>query len=424
VTSQQPAPMGVRDVLRIRDFRYLFGGQVVSDIGDGITLLLVLLVINDLTGSPAALALMAIAEAVPAFSVGLVAGVYVDRWDRRRIMLASDLLRAVIVLAFVFVQTSALLPLFYVLGFTQASIATFFRPARGAMLPHIVPAEGLPAANSLAQASQVIGNLVGAGTAGVLFGVFGSGFIGFAIDSATFVISFLLISRISRSAGRIERGTSPAKADGVRASVLEGLRIVRGSRVLLGIVMAVGVTMLGLGAVNVLFVPLIVNDLTISPTWMAGIDGAQTLGMIVAAGLVTTLARRLSPTTIITLGLLGIGVCIGLVSGITDIWQVLLILLAVGLFVTPLQAMVQTIVQTSTRDATRGRVVSVVQAAMSTASVVSMAIGGVLGSLIDIRGVFLVAGIVVVVAAGLSALMFRGISGRPAPDLAAKPEAA
>ena len=416
--------MGVRDVLRIRDYRYLFAGQVVSDIGDGITLLLVLLVINDLTGSTAALALMAIAEAVPAFSVGLLAGVYVDRWDRRRIMLAADLLRAVIVLAFAFVQTAALLPLFYVLGFTQASIATFFRPARGAMLPHIVPAEGLPAANSLAQASQVIGGLIGAGTAGVLFGAFGSGLVGFAIDSATFLVSFALISRISRGAGRIDRTSGATSRDGVGASVLEGLRIVRRSRVLLGIVMAIGVTMLGLGAVNVLFVPLVVTELRVAPAWMAGIDGAQALGMIVAAGLVTTLARLLSPTTMITIGLLGIGVCIGLVSGVGDIWQVMLILLAVGLFVTPLQAMVQTIVQTSTRDATRGRVVSVVQAAMSTASVTSMAIAGVLGDLIDIRAVFLVAGLVVVLAAGVSAVMFRGESGRPSEELMAAGEGA
>ncbi len=414
MTDAPQTPMGVRDVLRIRDYRYLFAGQVVSDIGDGITLLLVLLVIFELTGSNTALALMAIAEAVPAFSVGLVAGVYVDRWDRRRIMLAADLLRAGIVLAFAFVQTAALLPLFYVLGFTQASIATFFRPARGAMLPHIVPAGGLPAANSLAQASQVIGNVIGAGVAGLIFGVFGSGIVGFAIDSATFVLSFFLISRISRSAGRIDRAPSDHQGQRVGASVLEGLRIVRGSRVLSGIVLAIGVTMLGLGAVNVLFVPLIIKDLAVSPTWMAGIDAAQTVGMLGAAALVTTLARRLAPTTIITLGLVGIGVCIGLVSGVSAVWQVMLILLAVGLFVTPLQAMVQTLVQTSTGDATRGRVVSVVQASMSTASVASMAVGGVLGDLIGIREVFLAAVGFVLVAAAVSWVMFRGVSGRPA----------
>jgi len=411
--------MGVRDVLRIRDYRFLFGGQVISDIGDGITLLLVLLVINDLTGSTAALALMAIAEAVPSFTVGLVAGVYVDRWDRRRIMLASDILRAALVLAFGLVQSPALVPLLYVIGFSQASIATFFRPARGALLPHIVPRAGLPAANSLAQASQIIGGLIGAGLAGVIFSVFGSGLAGFAIDSATFLVSFALIARISRDAGRIDAGEAAASAArGVRAGVLEGLRIVRGSRILSGIVIAIGVTMLGMGAVNVLFVPLIVNDLRVSPTWMAGIEGAQTLGMLAAAALVTMLVRRLAPTTIISVGLLGIGICIGLMAGVTAVWQVMVVLLVVGLFVTPLQAMAQTLIQTSTDDASRGRVVSLVQAAMSTASVTSMAIGGVLGDVLGIRAVYLAAAVLTIAAAGLSWLMFRG-APQPTPAPAA-----
>ena len=175
MTTATTDAMGVRDVLRIPNYRRLFAGQAVSDIGDGITLFLVLLVINDLTGSIFALALMAIAEAVPAFTVGLVAGVYVDRWDRRHVMLASDLLRAVIVLSFAFVQTVELLPLFYVLGFVQASIASFFRPARGALLPHIVPADGLASANSLAQASQVMGSVIGTGIAGLIFATLGTG---------------------------------------------------------------------------------------------------------------------------------------------------------------------------------------------------------------------------------------------------------
>lgn len=413
-TAQQP--LGVRDVLRIRDYRYLFAGQAVSDIGDGITLLLVLLVINDLTGSNFALALMAIAEAVPAFSVGLAAGVYVDRWNRRRIMLASDLLRAGIVLAFGLVQSAALVPLLYVLGFTQASIGTFFRPARGAMLPHIVPSEGLPAANSLAQGSQVIGGVIGAGIAGLLFGVFGSAPIGFAIDAATFLVSFAFISRVAASAGRISgEEHAAARGTGMLTSIRAGLAVVRGSRVLAGIIMASSVTMLGLGAVNVLFVPLIVNELDVSPTWMAGIDFAQTAGMLAAAALVTTLVRRLAPTSIITIALVGVGVCIGLMAGVSSVWQVLVILVAVGLCVTPLQAMVQTMVQTSAGDATRGRVVSLLQAAMSTASVGSMAIGGVMADLTSIRLVYLAAGVVVLLAAGVAVVMFRGV---PRPERA------
>ena len=409
------AQLGVRDVLRIPDYRRLFGGQLISDIGDGITLFLVLLVINELTdGSTVAIALMAIAEAVPAFTVGLAAGVYVDRWDRRKVMLASDLLRAAIVLAFAFVQTPALIPLFYVLGFVQASIATFFRPARGALLPHIVPAEGLAAANSLAQISQVIGSVVGTGLAGLIFATLGSGFAGFAIDSATFLISFVLVAGISPEAGRVtvERAAAVA-GESILGGVTAGLRVVRGSRVLTGVLLAAGITMLGLGAVNVLFVPLLIGDLEVNPAWMAAVELAQTVGMILAAGTVVFLARRLAPTTIISLGLAVIGACIGLVAGVNAVWQVILILFAVGVALTPLQAMVQTIVQTAAGDATRGRVVSVLQASISTASVASMAIGGVLGAVIGIRAVYLVAAGVVLAAAGLSVLLFRGESGRP-----------
>lgn len=410
-----PTTMGIRDVLRIREYRYLFGGQVVSDIGDGITLLLVLLVINDLTSSTAMLAMMAIAEAVPAFTIGLVAGVYVDRWNRRRIMLTSDVLRAAIVLCFGLVGTPALVPLLFLLGFTQASVATFFRPARGAMLPHIAPREGLPAANSLAQASQIMGGLAGAGLAGLVFGLFGSGMAGFAISATLFMISFALISRIPAEAGRIHRDEAAGAQSqaGVGGSVLEGLRVVQRSRVLSGMIVALAVTMLGLGAVNVLFVPLVVNDLGASPTWMAGIDAAQVVGMLVAASFVPLLARRMAPTTIITVCLVGVGLGIGVIAGMTAIWQVMLALVFVGLFVTPLQAMAQTLVQTSTDDASRGRVVSLLQAAMSTASVTSMAIGGVAGEVMGIRPVFAAAALVAVAAAGVAWLMFRGTVSRP-----------
>jgi MFS family permease len=256
----------------------------------------------------------------------------------------------------------------------------------------------------------VVGGVIGAGIAGLLFGVFGSAPIGFAIDAATFLISFAFISRIAASAGEI-RGEEHAAArnTGMLSSIRAGLDVVRGSRVLAGITMASAVTMLGLGAVNVLFVPLIVDDLGVSPTWMAGIDLAQTIGMLGAAALVTTLVRRIAPTSIITLGLVGIGVCIGLMAGVSSVWQVLVILVAVGLFVTPLQAMVQTLVQTSAGDATRGRVVSLLQAATSTASVTSMAIGGVMADLTSLRTVFLAASVVVLMAAGVAVVMFRGV---------------
>jgi predicted MFS family arabinose efflux permease len=89
---------------------------------------------------------------------------------------------------------------------------------------------------------------------------------------------------------------------------------------------------------------------------------------------------------------------------------------------TPLQAMVQTVVQTAASDVTRGRVVSLLQASISTASVASMAIGGVLGDVIGIRPVYLIAAGIVLAASGLSVLLFRGETGRAsiAPPVAAR----
>ena len=411
--------MSVRDILRIRDYRRLLGGQAVSDIGDGITIFLLLLVINDLTGSMTALALMAIAQAVPAFTVGLVAGVYVDRWNRRSVMLASDALRAVIVLLFAAAVAIQAVPLLFILGFVQASVATFFRPARGAMLPRIVSRDGLPAANSLAQGSMVIGSVIGTGIAGLIFGTLGAGLAGFAISAALFGVSFAFISGLPSELGRIRTEDADAPRESVRASMLDGLRIVRGSRALSGSLIAAAVSMLGLGAVNVLFVPLLMNDLRVDPTWMAGIELAQTSAMILAAGIVALLARRLQPTTIIWVTLAGIGVCIGLLSGVTAVWQVIVVLFIVGWMVTPLQAMLQTIVQSAATDATRGRVVSLLQASLSTASVTSMAIGGVLGDLVGIRAVYLGAAVIVVAAAGIAWAMFRGV---PRPEAGPAPQ--
>src|SRR3954451_9697808 len=116
---------------------------------------------------------MAIALPTPPLTIGLVAGTYVDRIDRRRIMLASDLVRAGIVVGFVLIGDAGSLWLLYVLAFAQSAVGAFFAPARGAILPRIVPRAGLLAANSLAQATRVVSGVVGAALAGLIVGLAG-----------------------------------------------------------------------------------------------------------------------------------------------------------------------------------------------------------------------------------------------------------
>jgi MFS transporter, DHA3 family, macrolide efflux protein len=410
MTDPRPA-LGARDVLRIPDFRRLFVAQTISDIGDGLTFLTLLLTVNQLTHSTAALAIMSIAVALPPVTIGLVAGAYADRLDRRRIMLVSDTLRGFLVLGFVIVATIERLPLLYALAFVQAAIGTFFSPARGALIPRVVPAEGLLAANSISQISRVIASLIGTGLAGLIVGVSGMIWPAFVLDAATFFVSVAIVYGVARSVGRPE----PAGPDGhgsIGSSVGAGLRAIGHSRVLLGTVVGLGLAMLGLGAINVLFVPFLINELHETPVWAGPIEGAQTLSMILAGSLVAALATRLKPTSIITAALAGVAVVCGLLSIVPNVLGLMAVLFAVGWFVTPLQAAATTIMQSATADAMRGRVYAAFQAVMSTTTIASTAAAGILADVLSVRTVIALGGIVVAFGAVTAALLFAADRGQ------------
>jgi len=405
-STVSPAPLGVRAILRIRDFRLLWLGQLISEAGDGLTNLTLLLLVNALTGSTAALAAMAIVLAIPPLTIGLVAGTYVDRIDRRRIMLASDLLRAIVVLGFILVGSASSLWLLYILAFVQSAIGTFFTPARGAVIPRVVPSEGLLAANSLAQATRVISGIVGAALAGLIVGIVGAFWPAFVLDAASFLASFLLIARLPAAVGWIEDVSQVAA--GVRGALLVGLRTIGRSRVLSTTILALAVSMLGLGAVNVLFVPFVVDVLRAGPAWLGPVEIAQSASMILASGLISVLARRFAPSAIVSIGMAAVAVIIAACGLVGAIWQLLGLMFLVGWFVVPLQASIVTILQQSTPDGERGRVMSVLQAAMSAASILSMGFAGLLGDAVGIREVFFIAAAITGVGCMVSVVGYRG----------------
>ena len=418
-----PAALSAREVLRIPNYRRLWLGQLVSDAGDGLTNLALLLLVNHLTGSTAAIAAMAICLAIPPLTIGLFAGAYVDRADRRRIMLASDLLRAVTVLGFVLVGSADQLWLLLILAFVQSSIGTFFAPARGAVLPKVVPQEGLLAANSIAQATRVVSGIVGAGLGGLLIGLVGVYWPAFVIDSLSFLASFALILGLPAAVGKISpapeaqtdeagAGAPAAAQPGIGASLKLGLVRVAHSRLLTTTILSLAVVMLGLGAVNVLFVPLLVTDLQVSPAWFGALDLAQSASMILAAGMIGAIAARLGSTTIVTVGLVGVAVLIALTGAVTAVWQILLLMFLIGWFVSPLQAAVITMLQLNVEDAERGRIMSVLNASMSAASVLSMAFAGIAGEVVGVRNVFFLAGAICGVGAVISLVGFRGTHPR------------
>lgn len=400
----------MRALFGIRDFRLLWAGQATSSLGDAVTNLALLLTAQRLTGSVSAVAITALAIALPQLLIGLPAGVLVDRWDRRRVMIASDLLRGILVLGFLLIDGPEDLWLMWGVAFAQAAVGTFFNPARGAIVPAIVGQERLMAANSLSETTRILFGVAGTGIAGVHAGLGQSLALLFVLDSATFLVSALLETRISVR-GRAHRSEPKA----LLAELSEGVRLVTGARRLVGVMVGASVAMLGLGAVNVLLIPFVVDDLGVAETWFGAFEGAQVLSMVLAGGLIAALAAKLDPAVLLTIGLLGAGAVVAGVSLVDAPWQLVIALFLVGWFVTPIQAASQTILQREVAPTALGRAGAGLSTVATLANVVSMALAGTAATFLGVRGVFVAAGALTIGAGVLAWSLARTPTLEPIP---------
>lgn len=409
----KPAPSPLANL----NFRKLWLGQTVSQIGDGLTNLAVLIVVNQLTGSTAALAGITIAIALPQLLFGLVAGVFVDRWDRKRIMIVSDVLRGLLVLGLIVVRDPSLVWIFFILSFLQAAVGTFFDPAKSAVVAQILDRDSLLAGNALSQTTRVVAGVIGTGLAGVLVGVAGGGWLAFSIDSLTFFVSAVFI--ISMALPRVEpHAPAPINLQNVTGELFDGLRYVFSRRALAGVLLTFAVSMLGLGAVNVLLVPFLTRILNARTEILGLFEAAQVVGMVLGSMLVATLAARLKVQWIVAGGVGGIGVVTGLIGFADQWWMILIALFLVGLCLTPVQAAASTLMQQNVPDEKRGRAGSALNTAVTLTSVISMAAAGVFGDALGIRQVFFIAGGITLVAALLAAYLLNDPTPTPIAESA------
>lgn len=405
----QPASMSIRQLFGIVNFRFLWLGQIVSDFGDSLTALTLILFINRVTdGDTAAIAYLLIALALPHATIGLVAGVFVDRLDRKRIMIVSDVLRGVLVLGFLLAGTAENTHLFllYVIAFAHSAVGAFFTPARSAVIPLIVPKAGLLSANSLAQISLVLFRLMGTAAAGLLVGTLDVFWPAYVADALTFFVSALFISRLALPIG--VKAAAEATVSAVLSEMRAGFGLLVQSRILIGTLLAAGITMLGLGAVNVLLAPMIVNDLQVAETWFGAIELSQVAGMVISGSLVAVLAARFKPTNLISGGLIGIGVGVAFLALIQNVWHLFPILFLIGLMSTPLNTAIATLIQLVVDNEVLGRVSAALGAIIQVANLVSMFIAGTLAAMVGVRNVFVMGGVLAISAGFLAAAVFRG----------------
>jgi sugar phosphate permease len=182
--------------------------------------------------------------------------------------------------------------------------------------------------------------------------------------------------------------------------------------------------MLGLGAVNVLIVPFLVNHLFVHTEALGFIDAAQVVGMVLGSGLVTALAARLKAARIIVGGIMLIGLFVALFGASTAVWMALVSLFFVGLFLTPVQAAASTLLQANIPNDKRGRAGAAMNTVITLASVVSMGLSGMLGEALGVRQVFYLSGLITAFAGLLAAILMRSpASADVGPGLAVKENA-
>jgi len=225
---QSYKPTGYLELLRSnRPFRQLWLGQVVSQLGDWFDTIAVYTIVLNLTGSGRAVGLVLVARFLPTFFIGPLSGVVADRFSRRSIMIVSDLLRATVVLGFLFVRRPDQLWLVYVLTVFQLAFSTFFEPAKTAAIPSIVSERELIPANAIASVTWSVMLTLGAAVGGLVTGWFGTD-AAFVLDSLTFVGSALLVAsvRFPPRPVREKRKITVARALGI-TDTIEGAHYVR-----------------------------------------------------------------------------------------------------------------------------------------------------------------------------------------------------
>jgi MFS family permease len=196
LNPQVPTRVGYIDLLRRnRSFRQLWLGQVVSQMGDWFDTIALYTIILKLTGSGRDIGLLLVARFVPSFLFGPISGVIADRFSRQRIMIVSDLLRAVVVLGFLFVRRPDQLWVVYVLTVFQLGLSTFFEPAKTAAIPSIVEDRELIAANAISSVTWSVMLTLGAAIGGFITSWFGTD-VAFILDAATYLLSAALIASI------------------------------------------------------------------------------------------------------------------------------------------------------------------------------------------------------------------------------------
>ena len=397
-------------LLRRRDFGLLWAGGLISETGDWFLLVGLPVWVLQVTGSSLVTATVFLVGLLPSLVVGPLAGVLVDRWDRRRTLVAVSLAEAAFLLPLLAVDGPGDLWIVYLVMAVEAALGQLNDPARNALVPALVGRDDLVGANALIGLTANLARLAGSPLGGILVEL--SGLPGLVLgDAVSFLLGAALLSLIRP--GRVDRvrGAVHSPVRGVVGEWVDGLRVTLGERALRWGLVVDGLAAVAQGIFTVLFVLFVTRELGGDGAQVGLLRGVQAIGGLVGGVLVAGLAGRLEAArllgvSLLTFGLLDLAIWNGPLLT-TAGWLYLGLFAAAGVpgvaFLTGLTALVQE----GTDDAYLGRVFATYYGSFNGLTAVGMLVAGLLGDTVGVvpvlngqAGLYLLAGLVAVATLG------------------------
>ena len=395
-------------VFRNRRFVHMWSAQLVSTIGDSLVDIAAAIMVYRVTGSALSVGLVLMATAAPALLVGLFAGVVVDRYDRKRIMIVCDVLRGVFVLAIPFLISLGIGWLYLAVAVVSA-IGTFFNPAHSSVLPEIASDEELAAANSMLAISGFGSTAVGFAAGGLIAAAANIDWA-FYVNAATFFASAVIISRITIPKLDVDESTN---AESVLRNLGAGFSYLWKSEILRSFLIISAGIAVAFGLHNALLLPFAVEALGASEFVFGLQEGLTSVAFVVGSLFMASRADRLREGQWLTVAFIGMGVVGILYSQANNVpWAIVLIMIS-GFLNAPSSIAGRLIVQRQTTREVRGRVSSTFSVASNVFFLLGMMLVG-LADFFDIRVVYLVTALATL-ALGIATAVLPGL-GQPAAE--------
>jgi DHA3 family macrolide efflux protein-like MFS transporter len=377
-----PSQLSFRDALKLKPLRRLWLAQLVSIFGDFLAIYAVFSMVSfRLRGTPTQVTLIMISFLLPLAFVGPVAGVFVDRWNVKATMIASDLIRAALALLLVLVTSPDQI---YAILFALSAVSSFFLPAQSVTMRTLVPKEGLMAANALMSQALQITRIVSPAAAGALVAAFGEQSC-FYLDTVSFLYSAAMVSTlvVARAPARAE-----TKLAALLGDLTAGMKFIFTHAAVSFVIIAMTAGTFALSCFSALLAVYVRDVLKAGSVLFGSLGSLVGVGMILGTQFLNSFARERSKRHLVIFGLLAIGVCILLLAVFGTAPATAACTLGIGFSVAFLLIPAQTLLQTETPVAMLGRVSSSMISVLSLAQVAALALSGGVAQRIGIRNLY------------------------------------